>query len=238
MDESTAGFRQSLAGSNEGHWVERARQGDELAFELIVRRHNQGLYRAARGVLNDDSQAQDAVQEAYLKAFTHLDSFRGQASLKTWLTRITVNQAIAIKRRQRQGVPLDDNVSPLHRSQAEEDNMGSRNADNTPEAAARRGEVKRLLEEAIHTLPEIYRTVFMLRQVEGMTVAESAFCLGINDALVKKRLSRARELLRKELAGHLEMQAPNAFEFAGHRCDAITERVMGELARRKLIQPR
>lgn len=228
----------SLIDMSEEALVKRARQGDGAAFELIVRRHNQALFRAARGVLDDEGRAQEAVQEAYLNAFTHLDSYRGRASLKTWLTRIAVNQALSIKRRQRPVVSLDEKVAFLHSKQSEEGGMASYIADkDTPEMAVNRQEMKHLLETAIRRLPEIYRSVFMLRAVEGMSVADSAFCLDINEALVKKRLSRARKLLRLDLSQLLEVQASEVFEFGGKHCDAVTSHVMSELVRREMIKP-
>ncbi|SDZ98426.1 RNA polymerase sigma factor [Microbulbifer marinus] len=238
MTDSAADPREPLTDLSDADLVERARRGDGPAFELIVRRHNQALFRAARAVLDDEDQAQEAVQEAYLNAFTHLDSYQGRASLKTWLIRIAVNQAISIKRRQRPVVSLDEKIAVLQSKQSEEDGMASFIADqHTPETAADRQEMQHLLELAIRRLPEIYRSVFMLRAVEGLSVADSAFCLDINEALVKKRLSRARDLLRQDLAQRMEARASDAFEFAGKRCDAVTAHVMAELARQGMTQP-
>lgn len=210
----------------------RAR-GDEAAFELIVRRHNQAMFRAARGVLDDADLAQEAVQEAYLNAFIHLGSFEERASLKTWLTRIAVNQAIDCKRRQRPTVSLDENVTYLHRHTFEREGMAPRTVDrSTPEIEAAGQEMRQLLEAVIQRLPEIYRCVFILRDVEGLSVADSAFCLDINEALVRKRLSRAREMLRESLLREMETGVSEVFGFAGKRCDAVTARVMARLQRR------
>lgn len=218
--------------------VERALGGDGAAFELIVRRHNQALFRAARGVLDDVDLAQEAVQEAYLHAFTHLASFEQRASLKTWLTRIAVNQAIDFKRRRRPTVSLDENVTYLHRHISEGEGMALRTVDrSTPEAEAARQEMRKLLEATIQRLPEIYRCVFILRDVEGLSVADSAFCLDINEALVRKRLSRAREMLREALLRETETGVSEVFGFAGKRCDAVTARVMTGLRRRGMIRP-
>lgn len=217
--------------------VEYASQGDGAAFELIVRRYNQTLFRAARSILNDEDLAQEVTQEAYLHAFTRLDTYEGRASLKTWLTRIVVNQAISFKRRQRSVVSLNEKVARLHNNQPGGGEMESYIIDHaTPESEASQQEMKRLLEAAIQRLPEIYRCVFMLRDVEGLSVADSAYCLDISEALVKKRLSRAREMLRQYLIRIMEIQVSEIFEFAGKRCDAITAHVMTELASRGMIK--
>lgn len=216
----------------------RARLGDGAVFELIVRRHNRALFRAARGVLDDDDKAQEAVQEAYLSAFKNMDGFRGCASLKTWLTRIVVNQAISIKRRQRPEVSLDDKVTILHRRQLDgEQNMTDFADQHTPEGAVSQQEIKHLLEAAIRRLPEMYRSIFMLRAVEGMSVLDCAFCLQLSEDVVKKRLSRARDMLRQDLVQRVENQASDTFEFAGKRCDAVTAQVMTELSRCGMIKP-
>ncbi|WP_421705879.1 RNA polymerase sigma factor [Alloalcanivorax xenomutans] len=214
--------------------VERARHGDSAAFELIIRRHNQPLFRAAIGVLNDEDLAREAMQEAYLNAFTNLDSFQGRASLKTWLTRIVINQAISSKRRQRPEMSLNHEITHLHGESNERDPMGSHMVNvSNPETEVSRQQLRQLLEEAIRALPEIYRCVFLLREVEGLSSADSALCLDISEVLVKKRLSRAREMLRQRLLRTMEVLEPDIFEFAGKRCDVMTAAVMEELARRQ-----
>lgn len=238
MIYSTAKPCELLANLDDVSLTERARQGDGAAFELIVRRHNQALFRAARGILDDDLCAQEAMQEAYLNAFLYMNSYEGRASLKTWLTRIVVNQAISIKRRQRPTISLEDNIAFLYGNRPEEFAMASDITEGkTPEAIANQQEAKHLLETAIQRLPEIYRSVFMLREVEGLSVADSAFSLGISETLVKKRLSRARDMLRQDLALRMEAQACEAFEFAGKLCDAVTYHVMAELTRRGITKP-
>lgn len=238
MTRSKAELQTPLINLTDINLLERARLGDEAAFELIVRRHNRALFRAARGVLDDEGRAQEAVQEAYLNAFKNMDSYRGCASLKTWLTRIVVNQAISIKRHQHPEVSLDNNVTFLHRPQAEgSQTMTNMAEQHTPEVAASQQEIKRLLEAAIRHLPETYRSVFMLRMVEGMSVIESAFCLDLSEDVVKKRLSRARDMLRNDLVQRVENKVSDTFEFAGKRCDAVTAHVMTELTRRGMIRP-
>ncbi|MBO1518615.1 RNA polymerase sigma factor [Oceanisphaera pacifica] len=218
--------------------LERAQRGEGAAFELIVRRHNRSLFRAARGVLRDEGWAQEAVQEAYLSAFKNMDSYQGRASLKTWLTRIVINQAISIKRRQRPEVSLDENVIQLNSPQSEQSQAVSNMSDShTPEAAVNQQEAKTFLEAAIRRLPENYRSVFMLRVVEEMSVVDSAYCLGITEAAVKKRLSRARAMLRTDLIQQAESQVTDTFEFAGKRCDAVTAHVMTELVCLGIVRP-
>ncbi|MCK9554161.1 RNA polymerase sigma factor [Aquamicrobium sp.] len=237
MADSANKSDEPLASLSDLDLVEFAQKGSSSAFELIVRRHNRTLFRAARGVLNDDGLAQEAVQEAYLKAFTSLDSFQARSSLKTWLTRIVVNQAIDFSRRSRPAVPLEENIAYLHDRSSEGGNMAGRIVDHSnPETEAARQETRLLLEDAIRRLPAIYRCVFILRDVEGLSTADSAFCLNINEALVKKRLSRAREMLRQDLLKRLETEVSGIFDFAGKRCDTLTAHVMAELVRRGMIK--
>lgn len=237
MAYSTTDTYERLGNLDDTGLTERARQGDSAAFEVIVRRHNQALFRTARGILDNDSYAEEAMQEAYLNAFSHLNAYEGRASLKTWLTRIVVNQAISIKRRQRPTISLEDNIAFLHGKESEEYAMASDITEKrTPETIANQQEMKHLLESAIRRLPDIYRCVFILREVEGMSVTDSAFSLNISETLVKKRLSRARDQLRRDLKQRLEAQVSDTFEFAGKRCDAVTSHVMAELARRKMIE--
>lgn len=241
MSHSSAEPHRPLDDLSDQDLLKRAEQGDSTAFELIVRRHNQALFRAARGILDDEGYAQEALQNAYLNAFTHMASFQGRACLKTWLTQIVINQAISIKRRQRPLLSLDEKLAvihPIHPIHPEETQMALHVVDpRTPEAAVSQEQTKRLLETAIRRLPETYRSVFMLRAVEGMSVADSVVCLQLTEAVIKKRLSRARAMLRKYLTQPLEHQVSEAFEFAGKRCDAVTEHVMAELARRGMIKP-
>lgn len=221
------------------HLTTLAQQGDGTAFELIVRRYNQALFRAARAVLNDKDLAQEAIQEAYLNAFTHLDAFQCRSSLKTWLTRIVINQAINLKRRQQPVVSLTDRLPLMHpHHSAGGDMTPLTSTHNNPEDAASRDEIKVYLEAAVQRLPEIYRCVFMLRDVEELSVTDTAFCLNISEVLVRKRLSRAREILNRELMRSMQTSTTCIFEFAGSRCNAVTTHVMTELARQKMIRQR
>jgi len=194
--------------------------GDEAALRELLRRHNQRLFRTARAILRDDAEAEDAVQEAYLKAIRAIGTFRGDAKLSTWLTRIVANEALGRlrKRNRAEVLPLEGDVEPTPSVDTPEP--------ETPELAAMRSEARRIVERRIDALPEAFRTVFMLRVVEEMTVEETAAALDVPDATVRTRLFRARSLLRESLARELDMAIEDAFGFAGERCARITEAVV------------
>jgi RNA polymerase sigma-70 factor (ECF subfamily) len=203
--------------------------GDKDAFEALMRRYNQKLYRTARAILKDDAEAEDAVQEAYLTVYGSIGSFRGEAQLSTWLVRVTANHALMRLRKRKRTAE----VIHLESSGAEHDTnfMESTMDEATheqPENAAARAETRRLLEAAIDRLPETFRAVFVLRGVEEMPVEEVAAALGIPEATVRTRFFRARSLLRESLARELDLALEDAFAFAGERCDRI---VVGVLAR-------
>jgi RNA polymerase sigma-70 factor (ECF subfamily) len=197
-----------------------------------MRRHNQMLYRIARSILCDDAEAEDAVQSAYLAAFRNIAGFRGGARLSTWLARIVINESYGLlRKRQRAGVvlpfsPQSDSWDGGERD-AEEDAMTEAGSEQ-PDAAASRGEVRRLLERNIDALPDQFRTAFILREVEEMSVDEAAACLGVPAATVRTRTFRARALLREAMAREVDVATVHAFGFAGDRCDRI---VAGVLAR-------
>jgi RNA polymerase sigma-70 factor (ECF subfamily) len=205
--------------------------GDALAFELMVRRHNRLLFRTARGVVPDDAEAQDVVQETWLRAFGKLHTFRGESALGTWLARMAINLAISSQRRKGRLVQLHDDATM---DQAME--LPNLPASESPDASAERGEMRALLQASIEGLPPIYRSVFMLRAVEDMSVEEAAFCLGVSQDVIKTRFLRARALLREELASRVETGAHDTFAFAGARCDAVLAHVMGELGRQGLLR--
>jgi RNA polymerase sigma-70 factor, ECF subfamily len=202
---------------------------DGRAFEIVMRRHNRMLFRIARSILVDEAEAEDAVQEAYLAAYRNIGSFRGGAKLSTWLARIVINESYGRLRKQKRGgvvVPFDSS----ERSEALSQEIAM--ADVTteqPETAAMRGELRRLLERRIDELPAQFRTVFVLRDVEEMSVEEAAECLDIPAATVRTRAFRARALLRESLARDIDVATANAFEFAGERCDRIVATVLDRL---------
>ena len=209
--------------------VARIVGGDRRAFEELMRRHNTALFRAARAIVRDDADAEDVLQEAYLSAYRHLPDFRGDARLSTWLTRIVINQALGrLRARRRDNVValLDDrpagSVQPME--QAMDEDPGA-----SPETGAMRAELRRLLETKIDALPLAFRTAFILREVEEMTIEETAECLGVPEATVRTRVFRARALLRASLAEEMDVATAGVFGFAGTRCDRIVAGVLERL---------
>jgi RNA polymerase sigma-70 factor (ECF subfamily) len=194
-----------------------------------MQRHNRRLYRVARGVLNDDAEAEDVVQEAYVRAFTHLDGFRGEAQLSTWLTRIALNEALGRLRRLRTTVDLKDIDTINDQGEARVIYLPSARQDSDPEAAAARAEVRRLLERAMDELPAPFRMVLVLRDIEEMSTEETAAHLGLRPETVKTRLHRARRLLRQSLDRTLSSAMRDVFPCAGARCARITEAVLDRL---------
>lgn len=211
--------------------VARAAAGEPAAFRAIVRTHNRLLFRTARGIVQDD-EAQDVVQETYLLAFTHLDSYRGEAALGTWLARIAINVALGTQRRRGRLAPL---AEPGDDGEPESAMIPAPERDR-PDVQAGSGELRALLQASVAELPPIYRSVFMLRAVEEMSVADAAFCLGVSEEVVKTRYLRARALLRERLSSRVEGGARDTFAFAGARCDAVLAHVMAGLARLGLLR--
>jgi RNA polymerase sigma-70 factor (ECF subfamily) len=197
--------------------------GHVALFELLMRRHNERVYRAARAILRDDSEAEDVMQQAYVNAYAHLRQFDGRAAFATWLTRIAVNEAILRARKKGRYQPLlDDDVSL--------DNVVPISPANNPERQAFTSEMKVILESAIESLPDGLREVFMFRQVEGMSTAETASCLVISEDLVKTRLSRARAALRRDLIDRIGDAAAKSFTFLRPRCDRVVAAVLDRIA--------
>jgi RNA polymerase sigma-70 factor (ECF subfamily) len=212
----------------------RIASGDMVALQHLMRRHNQTLYRTARSILKDDAEAEDAVQEAYVLAYRAMDRFRGDAKLSTWLIRIAVNVAIRRARKLHRSAEVIDLVAdPADLREigggSQESDM-SENAPEQPERAALRAETRRLNEDKINRLPDAFRTVFVMRAVEEMTVDETAVCLGIPEATVRTRYFRAKGLIREALAREIDFNLGEAFSFAGDRCDRIVAGVLRRLA--------
>jgi RNA polymerase sigma-70 factor (ECF subfamily) len=218
--------------------VARAGDGDPLACEPIMRRHNRLLVLTERSIASDEAQAQDAVQEAYLHAFSRLASFRGEAALGTWLARITINVALDAQRRNGRLVSMDDRPETLVDAARESAMASFSAATDEPDAIVARGQMRELLQSVIERLPPIYRSVFMLRAVQEMSVDETAFCLHVSEAVVKTRYLRARAMLRDMLGAQLEACAADAFPFAGERCESVVRFVMDELQRQQRLHPR
>lgn len=208
--------------------AKRIAADDWQVLHDLMRTHNQMLYRTARGILKDDAEAEDAVQEAYLRAYGAMRTFRGDAKLSTWLVRIVVNEAIGrIRKRDRTAriIRMDGSVDE---EGADEDLHGA--APDSPEGDAMRSEARSLLERHIDALPDAFRTVFVLRGVEELTVEETAAALEIPEGTVRTRFFRARGLLRESLARDIDVALEDAFAFAGARCDRIVANVLARLA--------
>lgn len=220
----------------DGDLVARILAKDQSAFESLMRAHNGRLFRVARAILKDDAEAEDALQDAYLDAYRHIDTFRGDSQLGTWLVRVVANHALMRLRRQKR----DRNVIPFGTTEREDADRVSEMADPTtelPQAATLRAEVRKMLERRIDELPMSFRTVFVLREVEEMSVEETAEALGIPAATVRSRLFRARGLLRAALARDLDLATGDVFGFAGGRCDRIVAAVLARLAREQADAP-
>jgi RNA polymerase sigma-70 factor (ECF subfamily) len=197
-------------------------------FEALMRQHNPRLFRVARSILKDDSEAEDALQEAYVQAYQKMAEFRGEAEIGTWLTRIVINQALMQlrkRRRERIVVPFGNRVSDRD---AQEVDVADARAES-PSDATLRGEVRRIIERRIDELPVAFRTVFVMREVEEMTVLETADCLGIPAATVRTRLFRARALLRQSLDRDMNTATAGVFSFDGPRCDRIVAAVLARI---------
>jgi RNA polymerase sigma-70 factor (ECF subfamily) len=203
----------------------RIAQDDQLAFETLMRRHNARLFRAARAILRDDAAAEDVLQEAYLDVYRRVGSFRREASVPTWLTKIVINRALMHLRKHRR----DRVVVPFRSRAGADDPVEAQMPDDRVEAPSDttlRAEVRRLIERRVDDLPVAFRTVFVLREVDDLTVEETADCLGIPPATVRTRLFRARALLRSALEQDLDRATTDMFRFDGARCDRIVARVL------------
>lgn len=206
--------------------VQRVRDHDLAAFEALMRRHNRRLFRVTRGVLRDSDDAQDAVQEAYLRAFTRLETYEPTGKFPAWLTRIALNEALMMRRRAPAGMVSLDEAGNEALAVEEATTSDAPSADQFVEAAHARA----LLEHAIDALPENFRMVFVLRAVEGLDVRETAESLGINPNTVRTRLFRAQRLLRGELARRLQTESSEVFDFGAERCNAVVAGVLAKLA--------
>ncbi len=209
--------------------AQRIAGGDHHAFTLLMRHHNQKMYRTARSILRDDAEAEDAVQAAYLLAYRAMDTFRGDAKLSTWLIRIVVNEAVARMRKRSQSAKVIQLSGDTGYDEAIAEVQMDESTYPQPEQAALRAEARRLLEAKIDALPDAFRTVFVLRAVEEMSVEEAAISLGISQVTVRTRYFRAKSLLREALAREIDFAFEEAFAFAGERCDRIVAGVLAQL---------
>lgn len=193
--------------------VARVLSGDVPLFELLVRRHNQRLYRATKAILRDEAEAEDAMQEAYVHAFVKLNQFAGEAKFSTWLTKIAVYEALGRLRRRRRQEEIPNTMK----------------SQDNPERLVQDLEVRAAIEDAVERLSPIYRAVFVLREVEELSASETAECLAITEEAVKTRLHRARMLLRRRLQRTIGGALRRTFTYGGQRCDAMTTAVMARI---------
>ena len=224
---SQSGVLASFANLPDEEVVSRVLAGDTALFEIVIRRYNQLLYRVARGILRDDAEAEDVMQDAYVRAYEHLDQFAGRAQFRTWLTRIAVNEALARMERGKRFQTLDS-VHPTG------EDMHFASAGPSPEQNAIDSESRHLMEEAISRLPEGYRAVLMLRDVEQMSTEEVAHILDLSESTVKVRLHRARRTLRRTIFQRTGDQMRGAFPFHAVRCDRVVARVFERISSTKL----
>ena len=202
--------------------IARVMAGEKGLYEIIMRRYNQRLYRIARAILRQDDEAEDVVQEAYVRAYQHLDQFLGRARFSTWLTKIAVHEALARAQKKNRTQELEAMI-------ADEKETALTSLTASPEHQASTTEVARLLEQAVLGLPEHYRVVLMMRDIEEMSTAETAVALDLTEDNVKIRLHRARLLLREELAARAGASRSGAFSFLGARCDRIVQAVLARI---------
>ncbi|WP_287331296.1 RNA polymerase sigma factor [Mesorhizobium sp.] len=210
------------AASGEMQLVGRALAREVGAFRTIIKMHNQRLYRIARSVIRNDSEAEDIVQEAYVRAFAQLGDFRGESSLATWLSRIVINEALGRLRKRRRTVAMPQSL------QAEIIKFPLNPSDD-PERTMAQRQILELVERATDRLPDVYRTVFVARVIEGLSIDETAALLDVRPETVKTRLHRARALVRKALDDQIGPVLLDAFPFAGRRCERLTAAVMQRL---------
>jgi RNA polymerase sigma-70 factor (ECF subfamily) len=217
----------------EDELVSRAQARQPDAIRTIIRRYNQRLYRLARAIVCSDADAEEVLQESYLRAFGAIEGFRGDASLSTWLSRITINEALGRLRHKRRQAKL--NIDVAEQQQASVIPFPLAVLADDPERTMAQRQLLQMVERASDNLPEVYRVVFIARIVEGLSVEETASVLDLRPATVKTRLHRARALVKQELEAQIGPVFLDAFPFAGKRCDRLTENVMTKLG---FVEPR
>ena len=224
MTMETATQRAPVEGLSDEEVVARVLAGETALFELLMRRYNQRVYRVARGILRNDAEAEDVMQDAYVRAYQHLSQFAGRAKFSTWLVRIAVHEALARVQRRSRFESIEEEPEGVGKMSV----LVSNRPD--PEKSAANAQTSVLLESAILALPESYRTVLMMRDVEEMSTAETAECLEITEENVKTRLHRAHAMLRRDLLARAGAARANAFTFGRERCDRLVARVLERIA--------
>ncbi|TBY39405.1 RNA polymerase sigma factor [Rhizobium leguminosarum] len=210
--------------------VPLAKIGDEVAIRAIIQRHNQRLFRTARAVIRNDAEAEDVVQASYIKAFANLAAFRGDAKLSTWLTRIALNEALGRVRARWNTIGLEEIDMQATSAGGEVVQFPSSLSATDPETELSRNQARQLLEQAVDELPDDFRAIFVLRDVEGMSTDEAASYLGIRPETAKTRLHRARKMMRQSIEKRLSGAFSALFPFDGARCAFMADRVVGALA--------
>ncbi len=218
MDASAPGA--APTGLSDAEVVRRVLGGELALFEVLMRRYNPRVFRAIRSVLRGDQESEDAMQQAWLSAYSHLGQFQGTSSFSTWMTRIALNEALGGAGRRPRLAPLDE---------VPEENQAMHSKTQDPERRAADRELGRMMEEAVDELPDLYRSVFVLREIEGMSTADAALALEVSEEVVKVRLHRARLALRDRLHARVGSAAEGAFVFLGWRCDRMVANVMGRI---------
>lgn len=200
--------------------VERVRGGETALFEVIMRRYNQRLFRISRSILGNDAEAEDVTQDTYVRSYLHLDQFAGRATFSTWITKIAVHEALARLRKRQRFVRIDAET------ESTEGHVSLESKTPSPEQEVLTHTMRIVLETAVDKLPETYRSVFVLREIEGMSTADTAECLDLSEESVKVRLHRARSLLRKDIYAQTGAASAEAFQFLGARCDRMVTTIL------------
>jgi RNA polymerase sigma-70 factor (ECF subfamily) len=218
-----------LAALTDGEIVRQVRAGDGAGFEVLMRRHNQRMYRVVRAVMKDEADVEDIMQQAYINAFTHLHQFEERSQFSTWLIRIALHEAFSRRRKTQRTRSATARSDPGAGGDGRElmDTLIAPEAD--PERQAYATELRRVLEEAVDTLPETYRTVFMLREIEGLSTSETGAGLGLGEEAVKTRLHRARVMIRRVVRARIGEAAAGAFQFHAPRCDRVVSAVLARV---------
>jgi RNA polymerase sigma-70 factor (ECF subfamily) len=211
--------------------IERVLAGEIALYELLMRRHNQRVYRVIRSVVSNDFEAEDILQEAWVRAFEHLNQFAGRANFSTWVARIALNEALARRRTSARWTPLEDEAGTIMPELNRQQTTSA-----TPETEAIQGQLGQMLQSAVDTLPETYRSVFVLREVEQLNTSETAECLGLSEEAVKTRLHRSRALLRRELENRMGSTIREAYSFLGARCDRVVAHVLERIKSRTPVR--
>jgi RNA polymerase sigma-70 factor (ECF subfamily) len=205
--------------------LNRIRNGETGLYELIMRRYNQRLFRIIRSVVKEEREAEDILQESWVLAYEHLDQFAGRSTLSTWLCKVAFHEALSRAKKAKRWLPLEGEMDHLKAGADSPNELSS-----TPEALAIRNQVGQVLRSAVDALPDLYRSVFMLRDVEGMSTTETAECLDLSEETVKTRLHRSRSMLRRDLQSRMGPAVSETFAFMGERCDRTVAAVMQRIA--------